>query len=99
MEKKLTPQQALREYYLHRQKELRILRRELDAMRNSWWIGRDLRTRQLITHTTFLRDLTRFIIAHQDLSQPTPAELATLKHDLRIFESIHTEAIERLLKD
>ena len=43
-------------------------------------------------HTAFLRKITGFIIEHKDLAQPTAEELATLEHDLSIYESIHAEA-------
>ncbi len=96
MEKQLTPPQALREYFLHRSGEMKSLRNEIERIRHGWWIGRRARTRNLIKHTTFLRNLTRFIIEHRNLALPTTEELATLEHDLRVFESIHAEAVERL---
>ena len=95
MERKLTPQQALREYFLHRTGELKYVRGAFERIRSGWWIGRRARTRDLIKHTAFLRNLTRFIIEHRDLAHPTTEELATLEHDLGVFESIHAEAVER----
>ena len=96
MERKLTPQQALREYFLHRTGELKYVSGALERIRSGWWIGRKVRTRDLKKHTAFLRDLCRFIIEHHDPSQPTHAELATLQHDLRVFETVHAEVAERL---
>ena len=96
MERKLTPQQALREYFLHRMGELKYVIGELERIRSGWWIGREVRTRDLKKHTAFLRDLCRFMIEHHDLSQPTHTELATLEHDLRLFEAVHAEVAERL---
>lgn len=96
MERKLTPPQALREYFLHRMGELKYVSGELERIRSGWWIGREVRTRDLKKHTAFLRDLCRFIIEHRDLAHPTAAELATLEHDLRIFEAVHAEVAERL---
>ena len=92
MVRKLTPAQALQEYFRHRQRELRILRSELDTVRNGWWIAKTVHAHDMWKHTAFLRKITGFIIEHKDLAQPTAEELAMLEHDLRVYESIHAEA-------
>ena len=95
MEQKLTPSQALREYFLHRRTELKKLRGDLYIIRDGSPRSRLAYLSDIITHIVFLRDFTSFIIDNKSLARPTDAELATLKHDLRIFEAIHTEATQR----
>ena len=92
MVRKLTPAQALSEYFRHRQRELRILRDELYTVRDGWWIAKTAHAHDMLRHTAFLRNITTFILAHKDLAQPTAEELATLEHDFRVYESIHAEA-------
>ncbi|MDO4750478.1 MAG: hypothetical protein Q4A24_00100 [Akkermansia sp.] len=93
METKLTPRQALCEYFRQRQKAHNYLRHNLSILRYGSRRTKRAFYSDILRHITFLRDITTFIINHRELSQPSAQELNTLTHDLYIYESRLYETI------